>query len=67
MSDILRRELLTVAEVAAVLGYSETRVYDSVRRGDFPIQSVELWEGAHLRFRRIDVEAFVGRAARRAS
>lgn len=67
MSDTLRRELLNVAEVAAVLGYSETRVYDSVRRGDFPIKPVELWEGAHLRFRRADVEAFVGRAARRAS
>ena len=61
MSHPLERELLTVKEVGRILGYSETSLYGAIRSGDFPIEPVKLWEGAHLRFRRADVEAFVGR------
>lgn len=57
----LHRELLSVPEVAAVLGYGASQVYAAIKAGTFPIKPVQLWEGAHLRFRRADVEAFLGR------
>lgn len=59
----LHRELLSVPEVAAVLGYGPTQVYAAIKAGTFPIEPVRLWEGAHLRFRRSDVDAFLGRKA----
>lgn len=65
MSTSTEHELLTVAEVCALLRIRPSTIYEATRTGRVPC--VVLWRGSRkrlLRFRRTDVEALIaGHAA----
>ncbi|MBA4178994.1 MAG: hypothetical protein C0506_00230 [Anaerolinea sp.] len=47
-----------IAQAAKVLGMSYSAVWDSLRRGDFPVQSVQI--GTKWRISRAGLEALAG-------
>jgi excisionase family DNA binding protein len=48
-------QLITVDELAGLLRVKKSWIYDQVQRGALPVVRV----GKHLRFRRVDVEAYL--------
>lgn len=60
MTAIPQKQLLTDAEVAAMLGLGRSSIWRHVRNGTLP---KPITIGGSTRWRRHDLEAFIGREA----